>query len=326
MFKRILVPLDRSPIAEQAIGQAMAIAGTSAAEVDLVLVRRPSAFDENRDESSKDAARNDGCTYLEAVAAELRSGANGPVTHQVLRGAPAEMIIRRAKEMAADLIVMTSHRRKGLSRVLFGSVVEAVIRHATVPVLILRPSGVQTARIVPQRRFRHILVATDGSSPGSAAVDSAVNMGKATGASLTLLQVVRPVAPRLPIKPFAPDAYLVNMPDDDATNQLAATCSAELNEAARRLSEAEVLPVDAHVSVSDHVAKTIVDFATTHGVDAIAMSTHGHGMSRYSFTSVMGGVLRSSDTPVLVCPEAAAIHLVFESKEQEVKTASRVRR
>jgi nucleotide-binding universal stress UspA family protein len=117
---------------------------------------------------------------------------------------------------------------------------------------------------------------------------------------LTLLQIVQPVPHSVPIKPFAPEAHLVNVPDEDATNQLVALCSAKLKETARRLSEAEELPVASAVWVSDHVAKGIVDYAAGHGVDAIAMSTRGRGMSRYLLGSVAEQVLRSSEIPVLI--------------------------
>ena len=148
--------------------------------------------------------------------------------------------------------------------------------------------------------FDHILVPTDGSPLAWTAVGVAVRLAKASAGSITLLEVVRPVVHAIPIPSFAPVASLATVFDENATNELTATCSATLSEAARRLSETEGLPVDWRVLISNDVAKTIVDFAADHGVDSIAMSTHGRGMSRYLLGSVSDKVLRSSTVPVLV--------------------------
>ena len=300
MFKKILVPLDQSTLAEQAIGQAMAVARGSAAEVDLVLVHEPLAFEGNVDVPWYDAERQQESAYLQGIAEEIRSGSHVPVTHEIVRGAPAEMIVRHARDIDADLIVMTSHGRTGLSRMWLGSVADSVARQAHVPVLMLRPTDTPMARAAARKPFHHVLLTTDGSALSWSALHAAVGLAKAMGASLTLLEVVRPVPQLLPIPPFTPDAYVVNVPDEEVTNELVAERAAKLNDAARRLGDAEHLSVNAVVMVGNHVAKTIVDYAASHSVDVIAMSTHGRGASRYVFGSVADKVLRSSDVPVLV--------------------------
>lgn len=148
--------------------------------------------------------------------------------------------------------------------------------------------------------FDHILVPTDGSPLAWTAVQPAAKLAKASNGSITLLEVVHPVSRPIPIPTFAPVLNVASVVDDDATNALVAKCSVTLSEAACRLSEAESLPVDWRVLISNDIAKAIVEFAADHGVDAIAMSTHGRGMSRYLLGSVSDKVLRSSAVPVLV--------------------------
>ena len=113
MFRKLLIPLDRSPLAEQAIGQAAAIARAAHAAIDVVLVHQPAAFAGFNDAPWNDDESKYEQKYVEAVAAELSSGAGVPVTHGVVGGEAVDMICKRAWDVDADLIVMTSHGRTG---------------------------------------------------------------------------------------------------------------------------------------------------------------------------------------------------------------------
>ncbi|MBQ4568103.1 MAG: universal stress protein [Desulfovibrio sp.] len=76
---------------------------------------------------------------MEAFVAEHFPGVTA--RGQVLIGYAAEEILRRAHEEEADLIVMGTHGRKGIDRILFGSVAEKVVKNADMPVLTIRPSA-----------------------------------------------------------------------------------------------------------------------------------------------------------------------------------------
>src|ERR1044072_8395732 len=109
MFTQVLVPLDRSPLSEQALGQAVAIARASHAALDIVLVHEPLPFAGFRDAPWNAEHLSDDQKYLEMIAKETMSGgATVSVSHAVVEGGPAEMICERALELDADLIVMTS--------------------------------------------------------------------------------------------------------------------------------------------------------------------------------------------------------------------------
>jgi nucleotide-binding universal stress UspA family protein len=82
--------------------------------------------------------------YLVPVATELRT--NGVrVTTQVRRGEPLGEILAAVRDSKADLIIMTTHGRTGFGRLLFGSVAEAVLRQADVPVFLMRQTEAQFA-------------------------------------------------------------------------------------------------------------------------------------------------------------------------------------
>src|SRR5688572_18186977 len=84
-----------------------------------------------------ESRRKEAEAYLEPVAAALR--AKGVETSWAIRrGRPADEILAAAKESGADLLAMATHGRTGLGRLLFGSVAEAVLRHAPVPVFMIR--------------------------------------------------------------------------------------------------------------------------------------------------------------------------------------------
>jgi nucleotide-binding universal stress UspA family protein len=69
------------------------------------------------------------------------------VRTEVRRGEPVEEIVRGAREVGADLIAMTTHGRSGFGRLLFGSVAEAVLREAELPVFLMRMTEAQAAEV-----------------------------------------------------------------------------------------------------------------------------------------------------------------------------------
>jgi nucleotide-binding universal stress UspA family protein len=149
MYKRALVPLDGSVVAETVIPFLLEIAGPLDMEVVLLRVNQPVApivIEGARSVQVEDleARRIDAEEYLAPIAVELR--AKGiRVDTRVHRGLPAEEIAAAAKEEGADLIAMSTHGRSGLGRLLFGSVAEAVLRHSDVPVFLMRASEAQVA-------------------------------------------------------------------------------------------------------------------------------------------------------------------------------------
>ena len=148
MYKRALIPLDGSMVAESILPFILEVAGPLDMEVALlrVLVPVPPMTVEGTQVVIEDAGRlrAEAEEYLASIAAELR--AKGVrVTTAVRRGEPVAEILAGAREADADLIAMTTHGRSGLSRLLFGSVAAAVLSHAEVPVFLMRQTAAQVA-------------------------------------------------------------------------------------------------------------------------------------------------------------------------------------
>ena len=143
MFKRVIVPLDGSPLAEGIMPFLLDIAGPLDLEIALVQVIAPlppPIVDPVSPAVVIDdiAARTeDARTYLATIASGLR--ARGVrVTTDARVGDVVSVILAAAKTAGADLIAMTTHGRSGFGRVLFGSVAEAVLRRSSVPVFLMR--------------------------------------------------------------------------------------------------------------------------------------------------------------------------------------------
>ena len=149
-FRRALVPLDGSRIAEAVLPVFLPMARPLQIEVALVRVVVPafesSAVDESPEaleasQQAKEHKRQEAIEYLRAVAATPAFDGFRVVTTVRSGEAPHE-IIAAATEMQADVIAMTTHGRTGLRRLLFGSVAEAVLRTSHVPVFVVRAASV----------------------------------------------------------------------------------------------------------------------------------------------------------------------------------------
>jgi nucleotide-binding universal stress UspA family protein len=140
MYNRMLLTLDRSPLAEQALPHAVAMAKALGASLELVAVV-PIAEQQAMypagvavDWESEVAQYEE---YLAGVLSRVRE--EGLKAHSaIVRGDVAGEILRHAEEHDVDLIVMSTHGRSGLGRWVYGSIADRVLRHATVPVLLVR--------------------------------------------------------------------------------------------------------------------------------------------------------------------------------------------
>jgi nucleotide-binding universal stress UspA family protein len=149
VYERALVPLDGSPVAEAIIPFILEIAGPLDMAVRLLRVVEPippmaaegasPVFVDDPVARTRDAEE-----YLAPIATELR-GRGIDATWEVCRGLAATAILDAGKAFGADVIAMGTHGRSGLGRLLFGSVAEHVLRHASVPVLLIRQTEAQVA-------------------------------------------------------------------------------------------------------------------------------------------------------------------------------------
>jgi nucleotide-binding universal stress UspA family protein len=157
MLKHLLLPLDGTPLAEQMIEPAVELGRLMEARFTLLSVVKPvvrpnylpehamveGALAELLEEieARQQVATQEAQAYLENVAARLRGRNLHVTTDVIVEEGPAVGILREAQARAADLVALETHGRRGLARMLLGSVADKVVRGGTVPVLVQRPQA-----------------------------------------------------------------------------------------------------------------------------------------------------------------------------------------
>lgn len=165
-MRTILVPVDGTALAETALPHAAGLAQRAKASLHLVSVLE-----------SRPAWPQPLETYLRELAAREKAELS------LARGNVAEEILNQAESVQADLIVMGTHGRRGLERLLLGSVADKVMRHAPCPVMLVRSPA-------PDVHYRRILVPLDGSPASEASLGPACWLARHDDSELRLLRVL----------------------------------------------------------------------------------------------------------------------------------------
>lgn len=141
MYERILVPTDGSEGVKRAVIHALDLAQNHGATVHAVYVVNTAGFTglpmESSWEGIDEMLRTDAEAALETIR-ELADARDVPVETRVLEGSPHREIVRYAEQEGCDLVVMGTHGRGGIDRLLLGSVAEKVVRASNVPVMTVR--------------------------------------------------------------------------------------------------------------------------------------------------------------------------------------------
>ena len=147
MFRKILVPLDGSPLAEAVLPQVRELARCNNAEIVLLRVATFPLFDYSITDPRliielRENAEAEASSYINAIAADLK-GEGFQVTAEVGEGMVADAIVSLAESLQADLIAMSTHGRTGIQRLFLGSVANRVVHESRIPVLLIRPENVE---------------------------------------------------------------------------------------------------------------------------------------------------------------------------------------
>jgi len=322
MFKRILVPLDGSELAERALPVAARIArasggtivfvrvvlppvefGTYTVAQEHVIDLKPSAFERCLDEAESYllSTVNIHADVLEGIATDI----------DITIGAAAPEIFSTARHEEVDLIVMYSHGESGPKRWVFRSIAQEAVRHSPVPVLVLHEHGMPL-RVPDAAHSLRVLVPLDGSALAETALEPAIELLKTwtgapaeVGGELHLLQVVD-VPPAY--GKFRSQAYVT----DGLLDELRHEAQAYVKTVADRLHAgplaASQVTITSSIYVKTDVAGTIVRLAEhaenaehSGGYDLIAMATHGRsGLLRLVMGSVTEHVLGATKLPLLM--------------------------
>lgn len=299
MISTIILPLDGSVLAERALPYAATLARQSDGRVILVEAVEAHPFLGIDLSEAQIAVVDQAESSLQRAARRLDDVGAAAETH-VYYDDPVHAILDAADRHAADLIVMSTHGRSGVGRMLYGSVTDQILRRAAVPVLVV-PSIVDHPWSAD--RPLSLLVPLDGSELAEEVLLAADTLIAAGQTRLTLLRVVEP-----PTYPIYGDGYAYVPFDEEAE---VGTATSYLDEQVVKMRE-RGYEASGKVTVGDP-AGTIAAVAREEGADLIVMATHGHGgISRLLLGSVATSTLRQTTVPLLLARPAALHHVTSE--------------
>jgi nucleotide-binding universal stress UspA family protein len=290
-IRHVLFPTDFSEGSKRAFPQAVFLAEWHDADLHILNVT-------GRHRHDYRATKENFPVPMDTLGEWLRpSGGSGaraggpdleslPISQEQIESAvPAEEIITYTEKEDVDLVVMGTHGRRGVDRMLFGSVTEEVVRKAPAPVFTVRAD----TDVAPNQAVRRVLVPVDFSDASTSAIRHAKEIALTYGAEIVLLHVVE--------EPVYPEAYGIEtagFPTDDVAERV----EARLGEIAREKIGYEHVLVTAVVGPP---ARSILEYTTENEVDLIVQATHGRtGLDHVLLGSVTERVLRHSPVPVFV--------------------------
>jgi nucleotide-binding universal stress UspA family protein len=145
-FGKILVPLDGSMLAEAALWQALEIVDGGTISLLRAAEANPTPGPDSI--AAQVEALREAQEYLRRIIKRVESQGMSRVEAHVWYGQPAAAIVGAARAEKVDLIVMATHGRGGLERLVLGSVTESVLRGTPVPILVIRPEGAPVDALV----------------------------------------------------------------------------------------------------------------------------------------------------------------------------------
>ncbi|MEM9292877.1 MAG: universal stress protein [Acidobacteriota bacterium] len=296
-IQKILFPTDFSETSQQAMAWAIFLAQQHEAEL-LVLHATVLHGEEPGNPVYHLADAEAAYRVAESAAGErmqeiFAAHEDHPLSIRILqrRGISADgIVLDFAREEEVDLIVMGTHGRRGLGRLILGSVTEAVVREAPCPVVTLRGGTEDTAHEGNALEdIQRIVVPLDFSAGSQQALAEAKELAAVYGAQLDLIHVVQPLAYPQSYFPGATSAYVADY----------AAIGQQAKASLQRIAEEHGLE-GASVHVTEgYPATAIVDYAKRHGADLIVLSTHGlTGVAHLFLGSVAEKVVRLAECPV----------------------------
>jgi nucleotide-binding universal stress UspA family protein len=321
MVKRLIVPLDQSKFSESALPLARGLASQLGVPVTLLsVVDAPGSLLRAQNETREVVAAGSGNDRVDPVMSSSPASAGPPISQkdldklgekviqaeqylrrvagtfpdttvetEVVYGEPADRILTFAETREDPAIVMASHGRSGISRMLLGSVTARLVQSTHLPVFVVR--GNEDGVSDGERRVEKLLVPLDESNFATQALTSAQQIFGSSRLQLVLLRVVETQRARGAYEHPASEEFVYSA-RQEAESYLE--------------DKASHLRARGHSVVCDlsegRVAERINSSAQTYGVDLIAMATHGSNADfrRRFLGSVAEQVLHEADKPLLL--------------------------
>ncbi len=297
---KILIPLDGSRLAEQAIPYAAAAAGPEGEITFFHVVPGPEPLRDlygGQIASEQDVlgmARETGTALMQETIERWKDVLEVEPKILIQPGEPAEAILSAAGSIGATMLVLASRGRGMAGRIAFGSVADRLSRTSPIPTMIVAPKNEKDA---PPRKatISRIIAPFDGSDVAKEALPIVRQIASDTGAPVLLICAVNPASVMLP-SPVGAAYYPAELYDEVAE---------DMQSAAR-----EALEEGEEVLQGLDVTRIIVEGAPANAIqsqlqpgDIVVMTSHGRsGFKRWLLGSVAEKLIRSGAAPVVLVP------------------------
>ncbi len=280
MYEKILVPLDGSEVAEQAMPYVERLAQKLKSEVILMTVCLPG-----------DPLERALAEYIERRAEKIQS--LGVKTRSLcIEGDPAASIINFAEKNKIGLIIISTHGHGGISNWPLGSIAGKVVQRSNIPVFLVRSS--QPGKAPADDKLGKILITLDGSVFSEAIIPYAEKLAKSMNCKVTLLRVIE-------------QAKLPQLAAYRDREKYEKDFMAKMErEAERYLDKKETALAGKDIKVNSTFligkpVETILQYSEEKSVNLIALTTHGFsGITKWAYGSVASKIIEGSPKPVLL--------------------------
>jgi nucleotide-binding universal stress UspA family protein len=311
LYRKMLVPLDGSTLAEETFPYARELAGRLNIDLDFLYVSRPTdpllmAMGKNYVEN---VARTVGEQLKHTRNGDVGQSPEVQVKYAAVTGYPAEEILKYAEQNNIDIILMATHRASGVRRWALGSVAYQVLHASKVPVWLVR-SGIPTEVVYDKWPQRSLLLPLDGSKTAEIAIPHAMAIAEQRGKQAIEVILLSVYAPRNYSGIYF-SAEQVMVPVDypeivkEEARQAKERCDQYLKSVAEQFT-ARGIKVRTEAIMGDP-ADEIINYANKNPFQLIVMASHGRsGISHLALGSVAEKVLLDIHIPLLLVTPGAA--------------------
>ena len=296
MFKSILIPIDASSESQGAAMLGLEFAKKVQANVRVIHVTEPPIMYPSQVETvSAETLRQQGLELLQPWLRHAQKLGVQCETEliQKYRAGIGEAIVAAADDANCDLIVMGTHGREGLGRLVLGSVAERVSRLATQPVMLVRQNSANSKK---PPAFERLFVPVDGSDTSDMAIRLAGMLSTQLPASLEIVHVV----PDLPI-PLGDPVGAYAAFDYAGLAKTLEESGREIVAKALQIADGQRVSSRLIPAGKQRLATAILKAAQESSSDLIVIGTHGRsGFDRLLLGSVAEGVIHHAEVPVLL--------------------------
>jgi len=299
MFNRILVPLDRSSLAECVLPHAIALARSLDAQ--LLLLHILSAPDKQDGLRAVDCLewqlrRAEAESYLHGVCAHMREAGVGCNT-QISEGDAAEQIVACARDNEIGLVLIASHGQSGLSAWHVSSVVQKVIVRAHTSLMIVRAQQPAPPEIA-SLHYRRVLAPLDCSARAECVLPLAAALARLPDTQLLLAHVVQ--------RPQMPRRTPLSREDSDLADRVVERNFSEAGDYLETIrSQQPEAAIETRLLIADHVACSLHGLVEQEHIDLVLLCAHGvSGQMDWPYGCLVASFIAYGTSPLLIFQDA----------------------